>query len=174
MPLHSKIMTWKDFSHLKQIQAWKVLVQYFPKKATQYTVPVKVSSHSKSICCNWTSATCSFLGYGEIPSKISARKKTRSYLKMCLQSLTQATSRLHCLLTRTLAYAFNVRYLKGSTNQLGDSLSRLPPLQEKASYILLKFMKCLVGYEPQPVEFNSARGHCIRWWFVLTQTHCVS
>ena len=41
------------------------------------------------------------------------------------KSLTEATSQLQQLLTCTFPYDFTVRYIKGSTNQLADCLSRL-------------------------------------------------
>ena len=41
------------------------------------------------------------------------------------KSLNQATPRLQCILIRTFAYHFTVRYIPGVTNQLADCLSRL-------------------------------------------------
>ena len=41
------------------------------------------------------------------------------------KSLTEATLQLQRLLIHTFPYDFTVRYIKGSTNQLADCLSRL-------------------------------------------------
>ena len=41
------------------------------------------------------------------------------------RSLNQATSRLQCILIRTLPYNFTVKYIPGPRNVLADCLSRL-------------------------------------------------
>ena len=54
------------------------------------------------------------------------------------KSLTEATPRLQQLLIRSFPYDFTVRYIKGSTNQLADCLSRLGCQKDKIELTKLK------------------------------------
>ena len=54
------------------------------------------------------------------------------------KSLTEATLQLQCLLICTFPYDFTVRYIKGSTNQLADCLSRLGCQKDKIELPKLK------------------------------------
>ena len=54
------------------------------------------------------------------------------------KSLTEATPRLQWLLICTFPYNFTVRYIKGSTNQLADCLSRLGWQKDKIQLLKLK------------------------------------
>ena len=52
--------------------------------------------------------------------------------------LTEATPQFQQLLTSTFPYDFTVRYIKGSSNQLADSLSRLHCQKDKTELPKLK------------------------------------
>ena len=54
------------------------------------------------------------------------------------KSLTEATLQLQQLLICTFPYDFSVRYIKGSTNQLADCLSRLGCQKDKIELPKLK------------------------------------
>ena len=55
-----------------------------------------------------------------------------------MKSLTEATLQLQCLLICTFPYDFTVRYIKGSTNQLANCLSRLGCQKDKIDLPKLK------------------------------------
>ena len=55
-----------------------------------------------------------------------------------VKSLTEATLQLQWLLIHTFLYDFTVRYIKGSTNQLADCLSRLGCQKDKIELSKLK------------------------------------
>ena len=55
-----------------------------------------------------------------------------------VKSLTEATLILQLLLIHTFLYDFTVRYIKGSTNQLEDCLSRLECQKDKIQLPKLK------------------------------------
>ena len=54
------------------------------------------------------------------------------------RSHTQAKPRLHCLLMRTLPYDFSVKYVKVSTSQLVDRLSRHAQLEDRITLSIVQ------------------------------------
>ena len=67
------------------------------------------------------------------------------------KSLTEATLHLPLLLMHTFPYDFTVRYIKGSTNQLADCLSRLDCQKDKIQLPKLK-IHAIIRQFPATVE----------------------
>ena len=63
--------------------------------------------------------------YGNIIQLHTDQKPLESNLA---ESLTEAAPRFYCILTRTLPYSFDVKYVKGIINQLVNQLSQLRPI----------------------------------------------
>ena len=134
------------------------LVQYFSKKATQYTLPIGlqlyqkayVGTELKSFAVSWASKKFHHFLNGKTFQLDTEQRPPGNVLG---KSLTPATLRPQHLIIRTLPYDFDVMYIKSPTNQLEDCLSRLGPLQDEF-YLLSKFIEYHLGYKPQPAEFN--------------------
>ena len=84
---YSNIMTPKNITLCKQIQAQKVLVQYFSKKAIQCNLAVEVSSQTKKYMLKLNLSHLQLLGSKNSVTCYMAKKfkKTKCHSKMCLQ-----------------------------------------------------------------------------------------
>ena len=74
------------------------------------------------------------------------------------KSLTQTTSRLQCLLMRSLPYDFNVRSIKGLLISFQATCQGWDHYRTKSSFLSPMFIKQPVVYKPQWAEFNC----CVR------------
>ena len=119
------------------------------------------------------------MGNGKIPSfpihiTFYSGKPTRYQLETILaKSLMEATPRLQHLLICTFLYDFTVQYIKGSTNQLADCLSRLVCQKDKIQLPKLKIhaiTRQLPATADRLNQFCTETGHDEE--LALLKTYC--
>ena len=114
------------------------------------------------------------LSFQRLPKSFSL-KQTKSYLKVCIPGVLhkplQGSSKN---LMRSLTYEFYVRYIKGSTNQLADCLSRLDHHRRNQTTYSPNSLNKMQATSHSWQDPITVWVHCTRWWFVFTQTHCTS
>ena len=93
---------------------------YFASKALTNAQKGYVATELKSLTVAWAMEKFHYFLYASHFLLETYQKLLEAILS---KSINQATPRLQCILIRTFAYHFTVKYIPGNTNQLADCLS---------------------------------------------------
>ena len=108
---------------------------YFASKSLQDDECRYVAIELETLAVTWVMEKFCHFRYA---SHFTLQTNQKPLETILVNSLTEATLRLQQLLIHTFPYDFTVRYIKGSTNQLADCLSRLGCQKDKIQLPKLK------------------------------------